>query len=131
MESELQEKEKKLKQLKRKLNEIPRHDQDAQEPIREQIKKIKQESEKLSKFFKKALLITFIFIVAGGIISFLYSTGYLEHLYHSYFQISDEDKPPFTEPLTGMEFVWIRGDCYDMGCDKAHCEDWEKPVHQV
>ncbi len=45
--------------------------------------------------------------------------------------VSPRNGDEWTEPLTGMEFVWIRGDCYDMGCDKVHCEKWEKPVHQV
>jgi len=43
----------------------------------------------------------------------------------------------FKENLTGMEFVWIPGGCYTMGCgDWAHdyyfyCEEYEKPPHEV
>jgi formylglycine-generating enzyme required for sulfatase activity len=35
----------------------------------------------------------------------------------------------FTEPKTGMEFVWIPGGCFMMGSDDG--EQYEKPVHQV
>ena len=45
--------------------------------------------------------------------------------------VSPKNGDEWTEPETSMEFVWIRGGCYDMGCDETHCEDWEKPVYQV
>jgi formylglycine-generating enzyme required for sulfatase activity len=36
-------------------------------------------------------------------------------------------------PVTGMEFVWVPGGCYQMGCGSwtDHCNDEEKPVHEV
>lgn len=39
----------------------------------------------------------------------------------------------WTDPLTGMEFVWIPGGCYQMGCaaEKTLCEADERPVHEV
>ena len=39
----------------------------------------------------------------------------------------------FKEPLTNMEFVWISGGCFKMGCGEFAdpCEDIEKPVHDV
>jgi formylglycine-generating enzyme required for sulfatase activity len=37
------------------------------------------------------------------------------------------------EPVTGMEFVWVPGGCYEMGCGNwtSDCSSDEKPVHQV
>ncbi|MDM8548475.1 SUMF1/EgtB/PvdO family nonheme iron enzyme [Desulfobacterales bacterium HSG2] len=37
------------------------------------------------------------------------------------------------EPVTGMEFVSVRGGCYEMGCGSwaGDCESNEKPVHTV
>jgi sulfatase modifying factor 1 len=39
----------------------------------------------------------------------------------------------WTEPLTGMEFVWIPGGCFMMGCvsESRECEPDERPVHKV
>lgn len=39
----------------------------------------------------------------------------------------------WTEPLTGMEFVWVPGGCYHMGCGSwtDNCNYDEKPVHVV
>jgi len=38
---------------------------------------------------------------------------------------------PFTDPVTGMEFVFIKGGCFDMGDTFGDGEADEKPVHQV
>ena len=37
------------------------------------------------------------------------------------------------EPVTGMEFVWVPGGCYEMGCGSwtSDCYRDEKPVHEV
>ncbi len=37
------------------------------------------------------------------------------------------------EPITGMEFVWVPGGCYEMGCGNwtSDCFRDEKPVHEV
>ena len=37
------------------------------------------------------------------------------------------------DPFTGMEFVKVPGDCYEMGCGSwtSGCYDIEKPVHEV
>jgi formylglycine-generating enzyme required for sulfatase activity len=37
------------------------------------------------------------------------------------------------EPVTGMEFVWVPGGCYEMGCGNwtSDCFRDEKPVHEV
>ena len=37
------------------------------------------------------------------------------------------------ESVTGMEFVWVAGGCYEMGCGPwtSDCFDDEKPVHEV
>jgi formylglycine-generating enzyme required for sulfatase activity len=39
----------------------------------------------------------------------------------------------WTDPLTGMEFVWIPGGCFLMGCtsESCECDMDEKPVHNV
>jgi formylglycine-generating enzyme required for sulfatase activity len=39
----------------------------------------------------------------------------------------------WTEPLTGMEFLWVPGGCYQMGCGPwiENCDNDEKPVHEV
>ena len=36
---------------------------------------------------------------------------------------------PWTEPITGMEFVWVPGGCYQMGSNSGSVH--EKPVHEV
>jgi formylglycine-generating enzyme required for sulfatase activity len=37
------------------------------------------------------------------------------------------------EPYTGIEFIWVEGGCYEMGCGKwqTDCADDEKPAHKV
>ncbi len=37
------------------------------------------------------------------------------------------------DPVLGMEFVWVEGGCYEMGCGSwtSDCDDDEKPVHEV
>ena len=37
------------------------------------------------------------------------------------------------DPATGMEFVWVPGGTYEMGCGSwdRNCLDWEKPPHRV
>ena len=37
------------------------------------------------------------------------------------------------DPVTGMEFVWVPGGCYEMGCGSwsSDCNGDEKPVHEV
>lgn len=35
----------------------------------------------------------------------------------------------YTDPVTGMEFVWVKGDCYQMGSNDGDFD--EKPVHEV
>ena len=37
------------------------------------------------------------------------------------------------EPVTGMEFVWVPGGCYEMGCGDwtSDCARDEKPLHEV
>ncbi|MCF8108302.1 MAG: SUMF1/EgtB/PvdO family nonheme iron enzyme [Desulfohalobiaceae bacterium] len=39
----------------------------------------------------------------------------------------------WTEPVTGMEFVWVPGGCYEMGCGSwtSDCYDDEFPEHEV
>jgi formylglycine-generating enzyme required for sulfatase activity len=37
------------------------------------------------------------------------------------------------DPVTGMEFVWVPGGCYQMGCGSwaGDCQSDEKPVHEA
>ena len=39
----------------------------------------------------------------------------------------------WTDPVTGMEFVWVAGGCYEMGCGSwtDNCDSDESPVHEV
>ena len=39
----------------------------------------------------------------------------------------------WTDPVTGMVFVWVEGGCYDMGCGywTDSCDRDESPVHKV
>ena len=43
------------------------------------------------------------------------------------------NRKPFNEILTGMEFVFVPGGCFDMGCGSwtSDCDTDEKPVHTV
>jgi formylglycine-generating enzyme required for sulfatase activity len=45
----------------------------------------------------------------------------------------DERRDTWRDPVTGMEFVWVPGGCYQMGCGSwtSDCDDDEKPVHEV
>nr|VFJ69935.1 MAG: Caspase domain-containing protein [Candidatus Kentron sp. FW] len=36
----------------------------------------------------------------------------------------------WTDPITGMEFVWVPGGCFEMGSDSSTYDD-ERPVHRV
>ena len=37
------------------------------------------------------------------------------------------------DPATGMQFMWVPGGCYQMGCRSwtDSCDENEKPVHEV
>ena len=39
----------------------------------------------------------------------------------------------FVDPVTGMEFIWVPGGCFQMGCGSwaGNCSSDEKPVHEV
>lgn len=39
----------------------------------------------------------------------------------------------WSEPVTGMQFVWVKEGCYQMGCGawSGDCESDEKPAHEV
>jgi formylglycine-generating enzyme required for sulfatase activity len=47
--------------------------------------------------------------------------------------VPDFSGPIWVEPETGMEFVWVKGGCFEMGCiDEAwQCNPNEYPVHKV
>ena len=38
---------------------------------------------------------------------------------------------PFNDPVTGMEFIFIKGGCYEMGATFGDGDATEKPVHEV
>jgi len=44
---------------------------------------------------------------------------------------SDFDGDSWTDPVTGMVFVWVEGGCYQMGSDDAAADADELPVHEV
>jgi len=54
-----------------------------------------------------------------------------------YPSIAGSDTPSageiWIEPVTGMEFVWVPGGCYKMGCGNwtSDCFSDEKPIHDV
>jgi len=56
---------------------------------------------------------------------------------YPYLSIAGSDTPSageiWKEPVTGMEFVWVPGGCYEMGCGSwtSDCASDEKPVHEV
>jgi len=45
----------------------------------------------------------------------------------------DRTRPPWREPITGMEFIWIPPGCFNMGClpNDQECRTDEKPFHRV
>ncbi|THB71699.1 MAG: formylglycine-generating enzyme family protein [Desulfovibrio sp.] len=51
-------------------------------------------------------------------------------VYPSAAQVAGEE---WVEPVTGMEFVWVPGGCYEMGCGAwtEDCDEDEFPVHEV
>jgi hypothetical protein len=46
---------------------------------------------------------------------------------------SDTQAGTWTDPVTGMVFVWVPEGCYQMGCGSwtSNCYDDESPVHEV
>jgi formylglycine-generating enzyme required for sulfatase activity len=58
-------------------------------------------------------------------------------LLYPYTSIAGADTPSagkiWKESVTGMEFVWVPGGCYEMGCGNwtSDCFRDEKPVHEV
>ena len=82
---------------------------------------------------KKLSLI--IFLLFFGFTGILTARPVLE------FEFSDDDRPrqslsptsakTWTEPITGMEFVWIPSGCFMMGTDSSEADSNEKPVHEV
>jgi formylglycine-generating enzyme required for sulfatase activity len=47
---------------------------------------------------------------------------------------ANKEIPPgtiWTEPITGMEFVWVPPGCYQMGSNSKEADSDEKPVHEV
>ncbi len=48
------------------------------------------------------------------------------------YQTTQADKV-WRDPVTGMEFVWVPGGCYEMGCGSwdGDCYKYSKPVHEV
>jgi formylglycine-generating enzyme required for sulfatase activity len=47
--------------------------------------------------------------------------------------VPDSSGSIWIEPETGMEFVWVKGGCFEMGCIDAawQCSPNESPVHKV
>jgi formylglycine-generating enzyme required for sulfatase activity len=45
--------------------------------------------------------------------------------------VGEEGKREWREPLTGMEFVWVPGGCYEMGDIFGDGNPNERPVHEV
>ena len=47
--------------------------------------------------------------------------------------VNVEPLKTWKEPVTGMEFVWVPGGCYEMGCGSwtSNCLKQELPVHEV
>jgi len=58
-------------------------------------------------------------------------------LVHPFSSFAAADTPTsgqiWREPVTGMEFIWVPGGCYEMGCGDwtSDCSRDEKPVHEV
>jgi formylglycine-generating enzyme required for sulfatase activity len=55
------------------------------------------------------------------------------NIQNSYNSPLKKRKPPWTEPATGMKFVWIPSGCYSMGCqdNNEKCKKNETPAHKV
>jgi formylglycine-generating enzyme required for sulfatase activity len=57
------------------------------------------------------------------------------------FEFPDDNRPRqsfgqspgqmWTEPITGMEFVWVPAGCFQMGSNSSEADSDEKPVHKV
>jgi hypothetical protein len=47
--------------------------------------------------------------------------------------VPDSSAPIWVEPETGMEFVWVKSGCFEMGCldETWQCNPNEFPVHKV
>ena len=46
---------------------------------------------------------------------------------------AEEEGGEWADPITGMEFVWVPGGCFEMGCGNwtSHCFEDEYPAHEV
>ncbi|MCK5542686.1 MAG: formylglycine-generating enzyme family protein [Desulfobacterales bacterium] len=82
------------------------------------------------------LVVIFLFVMLSAVIS--------SALFIDGFDLGEEKKPEqkteqkstqsdktYTEPVTGMEFVWVEGGCYQMGSNSGSSYQNEKPVHKV
>jgi formylglycine-generating enzyme required for sulfatase activity len=58
---------------------------------------------------------------------------YIESREHFDLFVELKKSAQWTDPETGMEFVWIPGGCFEMGCSQwaGDCEPDELPVHNV
>ncbi|MEO5350095.1 MAG: SUMF1/EgtB/PvdO family nonheme iron enzyme [Magnetococcus sp. YQC-3] len=47
--------------------------------------------------------------------------------------VTAQETSTWNDPVTGMEFVWVPGGTFQMGCGTwlSDCQDDEKPVHEV
>ena len=66
------------------------------------------------------------------------SISEVQTIINNYLEGCDSGEPQpgdtWTEPNTGMEFVYVPSGCYQMGCNSTwsgSCNSYEKPVHEV
>lgn len=63
------------------------------------------------------------------------TTAYMKQFTTQQWQQSDQAMPhqSWTEPFSQIQFEWVEGGCYDMGCGpwSKSCAQSEHPVHQV
>lgn len=65
----------------------------------------------------------------SGKISFSHKNSSSVFYFDQSGKIQIEKTKPVKEPETNMEFVWLPGGCYEMGCAGNDCFSHEKPLH--
>ena len=100
-------------ETKAKADEASLRAEEEAERKREEARRTKEATR------RKVVLFAVILVVVIGIIYLIQRPK------------GSQEKPLYTDPVTGMEFVLVKGGCYQMGDTFGDGNPNEKPVHEV